>query len=134
MNLVQHIWSACDISILIFYLSKWDNENRNTSLDTWSWSSLSMEQTTRITSQKILKSIQILFNFTTSTIHALQNFTNNKIARVFFNSDNKANIFLFKVRNRNTKKRYKICSNLTKKSQNDVSDLFLVFLFLTLSK
>lgn len=73
-----------------------ENENRNHSLDTWSWSNLSMEQTSRITLQRILKSIQILFNFITPTTHAPHNFTNNKIACVFFIAGDPANICLIR--------------------------------------
>ena len=44
-----------------------------------------------------------------------------------------ANIHLFYVNNRNFRKMYEICSKLTKKHQDDVNDVFLVFLLLTLS-
>ena len=44
-----------------------------------------------------------------------------------------ANTYLFKVNSINIKKS-KICSKLTIKNQNDVSHLFIEFLFLTLSK
>ena len=46
---------------------------------------------------------------------------------------NPANIHLFQVNNRNTKKRCEICSQLTIKYQNDVIDVVLVFLYLTLN-
>ena len=51
-----------------------------------------------------------------------------------------ANLYLFKVKNKNTRKKYEICLKLSIKYQNDVSDilhisqLFLVFLLLTLNK
>ena len=44
-----------------------------------------------------------------------------------------ANICLFKVRNKNNRKKCGICSKLTKKHQNDVNDVVLVFLLLTLN-
>ena len=43
------------------------------------------------------------------------------------------NIYLFKVNNRNTRKRCETCSQLTIKHQNDVFDVVLVFLLLTLN-
>lgn len=55
-----------------------------------------MEQTSRITLQRILKSTQILFNFTTPTTHAPHNFANNKIACVFFIAGDPANICLIR--------------------------------------
>ena len=42
------------------------------------------------------------------------------------------NIYVFKVNNKNTRKRCDVCSKLTIKHQNDVNDVFLVFLLLTL--
>ena len=58
---------------------------------------------------------------------------------------NQANIYLFKVKNRNSRKRCEICSKSIIKRHNDVvlfffvnfehiSQLFLVFLLLNLSK
>ena len=46
---------------------------------------------------------------------------------------NPANIYLFKVNNRNTRKMYEIFSELTIKQQNDVNEVVLVFLLLTLN-
>ena len=43
------------------------------------------------------------------------------------------NIYLFKFNNRNTRKRCEICSKLTIKIPNDVNDVVLVFLLLTLN-
>ena len=48
--------------------------------------------------------------------------------------NNPANIYLFNINNRNTKKRCEICSKLTIKTSNDVSDVALVSLLLTLNK
>ena len=45
---------------------------------------------------------------------------------------NPANIYLFKVNNRNNRKRCEICLKLTIKQQNDVIEVVLVFLLLTL--
>ena len=42
-------------------------------------------------------------------------------------------IYLLKVNNRNTTKRCETCSKLTQKRQNDVNDIVLVFLLLTLN-
>ena len=44
-----------------------------------------------------------------------------------------ANIYLFKLNNRNTRKRCEICSKLTIKTPDDVIDVVLVFLLLTLN-
>ena len=44
-----------------------------------------------------------------------------------------ANIYLFKVNNRTTRKRCEICSKSKTKQQNDVTDIFLMFLLLTLN-
>ena len=43
------------------------------------------------------------------------------------------NTYLFKVRNRITRKRFETCSKLTIKDPNDVNDVALVFLSLTLN-
>ena len=54
---------------------------------------------------------------------------------LYFNMDLKsipANIYLLKVISRNTRKRCGICLKLTIRSQNDVNDVFLVILVLTL--
>ena len=45
-----------------------------------------------------------------------------------------ANVDLFKVNNRNNRKRGEICSKLTIKAQNDVADVVLVSVLLTLNK
>ena len=42
-------------------------------------------------------------------------------------------IYLLKVNNRNTTKGCETCSKLTQKRQNDVNDIVLVFLLLTLN-
>ena len=44
-----------------------------------------------------------------------------------------ANLYLFKVKNKNTRKRCEICLKLTIKHQNDVIDVNLAFLLLTLN-
>ena len=60
----------------------------------------------------------------------------NVFARYIFSASNPANIYMFKVSNRNTGKNWEICSKLTIKipeRQNDVNDVVLVFLLLTLN-
>ena len=48
-------------------------------------------------------------------------------------SKHPANNHLIKVNNKNTRRRYEICSKLTIKNQNDVNDVALVFLLLTVN-
>ena len=44
-----------------------------------------------------------------------------------------ANICLFKVNNRITRKRSEMCSKIKKKHQNDLNDVVLLFLLVTLN-
>ena len=58
----------------------------------------------------------------------------NKVSiRMLTDAEWPANIYLFKVNNRTTRKRCEICSKSKTKQQNDVTDIFLMFLLLTLN-
>ena len=60
-------------------------------------------------------------------------FTSNELIRMMVYSLHPASIYLLKVNKRNTRRRCENNQSLRQKHQNDVSDVVLIFLLLTLN-